>query len=81
MEHINSGFAHGDFAEIQRKSQAILKKMGVENWKISHTVASYHAKRCFDSVSTPIGRVVREVARRTLKDKEKEDKKVAAMAS
>ena len=81
MEHIKPKFGYGDFADIQRRSQAILKRLGVENWEISHTVASYHSKRCYEAVSTPIGRVVREVARRKIEENAESEKKAAEMAA
>lgn len=81
LGHIDSKFAHGDFADIQRRSQQILKEMGVENWEISHTVASYHSKRCYSPVSTDIGRVVRQVARNKIEENREQQKKVAAMAA
>lgn len=75
-----TGFAYGDLAEIKRRSRDVLKEMGVENWNINHTVASYHAKRHDLPCSTTIGRVVREIARKKLKENEEELRRIAELA-
>lgn len=83
MKHIKTetGFAHGDFAKIQRKAQAVLKGMDSDKWEVSHFVTRYHAKRHTKPCSTEIGMVVREVTRNFLKEKAEKVRKIAELAA